>query len=67
MWNRNRQPLAVVSRIREMAKETYDLKTAILKSAEERMRPVLMTSLAVAIGLLPAAVSTGMGLSRNSL
>jgi len=34
---------------------------AILKSAEVRMRPVLMTSLAAAIGLIPAAVATGIG------
>lgn len=32
-----------------------------MKSAEARMRPVLMTSLAAAIGLLPAAVATGIG------
>ena len=30
-------------------------------SAEVRLRPVLMTSLAAAIGLLPAAVATGIG------
>ena len=53
--------LILVSRIRDLVKETYDLKRAILKSAEERMRPVLMTSLAAAIGLLPAAISTGIG------
>ncbi|MFM8551638.1 MAG: efflux RND transporter permease subunit, partial [Nitrospiraceae bacterium] len=29
--------------------------------AEVRMRPVLMTTLAAAIGLLPAAVATGIG------
>jgi hypothetical protein len=39
----------------------HDLRTAILKGAESRMRPVLMTTLAAAIGLLPAAVATGIG------
>ena len=32
-----------------------------MKSAEVRMRPVLMTSLAAAIGLLPAAIASGIG------
>ncbi len=52
--------LILVSRIRELLREGYDLRTAILKSAEVRMRPVLMTSLAAAIGLIPAAVATGI-------
>ena len=30
-------------------------------AAEQRMRPMLMTSLAACIGLLPAALSTGIG------
>jgi cobalt-zinc-cadmium resistance protein CzcA len=53
--------LILVSRIRDLVGEGNDVRTAILKSAEVRMRPVLMTSLAAAIGLLPAAVSTGIG------
>ena len=53
--------LILVSRIRDLIGEGHDVRTAILQSAEVRMRPVLMTSLAAAIGLLPAAVATGMG------
>ena len=53
--------LILVSRIRDLVRETHDLRTAIMKSVEERMRPVMMTSLAAAIGLLPAAVATGIG------
>ncbi|HEY6085033.1 MAG TPA: efflux RND transporter permease subunit, partial [Nitrospira sp.] len=53
--------LILVSRIRELLEEGMDMRTAILKSAEVRMRPVLMTSLAAAIGLIPAAVATGIG------
>ena len=30
-------------------------------AAEQRMRPLLMTSLAACIGLLPSALSTGIG------
>jgi heavy metal efflux system protein len=34
---------------------------AMLHAAEQRMRPMLMTALSACIGLLPAAVSTGIG------
>lgn len=53
--------LILIVRIREFLEEGHDLETSILKSAEVRMRPVLMTTLAAAIGLLPAAVATGIG------
>lgn len=53
--------LILVSRIRDLLLEGQDIRTAILKSAEVRMRPVLMTSLAAAIGLIPAAIATGIG------
>jgi cobalt-zinc-cadmium resistance protein CzcA len=53
--------LIFVTRIRDLVGEGHDVRTAIMKSAEARMRPVLMTSLAAAIGLLPAAVATGIG------
>jgi cobalt-zinc-cadmium resistance protein CzcA len=53
--------LILIVRIRDLEHEGHNLQEAILKSAEVRMRPVLMTSLAAAIGLLPAAVATGIG------
>lgn len=53
--------LILIVRIRDLLEEGYDLRSAILRSAEARMRPVLMTTLAAAIGLLPAAVATGIG------
>ena len=53
--------LILVSRIRDLINEGNDLRAAIIKGAEVRMRPVLMTSLAAAIGLLPAAIATGIG------
>jgi cobalt-zinc-cadmium resistance protein CzcA len=34
---------------------------AMLHAAEQRMRPMLMTALSACIGLLPAAVSSGIG------
>ncbi|MGA8650900.1 MAG: efflux RND transporter permease subunit, partial [Xanthobacteraceae bacterium] len=34
---------------------------AMFHAAEQRMRPMLMTALSACIGLLPAAVSSGIG------
>jgi len=34
---------------------------AMYLAAEQRMRPMLMTALSACIGLLPAAISTGIG------
>jgi cobalt-zinc-cadmium resistance protein CzcA len=34
---------------------------AMFQAAEQRMRPMLMTALSACIGLLPAAISTGIG------
>jgi len=53
--------LILVVRIRDLLMEGLDLQTAVLTAAEVRMRPVLMTTLAAAIGLLPAAVASGIG------
>jgi cobalt-zinc-cadmium resistance protein CzcA len=38
-----------------------DREEAMFHAAEQRMRPMLMTALSACIGLLPAAVSTGLG------
>jgi Cu/Ag efflux pump CusA len=35
--------------------------TAIIRAAETRMRQILMTGLSACIGLVPAAISTGIG------
>jgi cobalt-zinc-cadmium resistance protein CzcA len=53
--------LILVVRIQDLVEEGLSVEDAILTSAEARMRPVLMTTLAAAIGLLPAAVATGIG------
>lgn len=48
--------------IRSMKVATeHGLVLAIRKGVESRVRPVLMTALMAAIGLLPAAISTGIG------
>lgn len=37
------------------------MQAALIRGVEERTRPVVMTALMAAIGLLPAAISTGIG------
>ena len=38
-----------------------DLRTALLKAGPRRLRPILMTSAAMALGMLPTALGKGMG------
>ena len=51
----------LISRINELRQEGVPLDDAIRRSAESQMRPILMATLGAAIGLLPAAISTGIG------
>lgn len=53
--------LVDISRLHEYFDKGFDLRGAILKNAEVRMRPVMMTTLSAAIGLIPASVATGIG------
>ena len=45
----------------ELLREGSAVEQAIMSAAESQMRPILMATLGAAIGLLPAAVSTGIG------
>jgi len=38
-----------------------DVDTALLTAGPRRLRPILMTSIAMAIGMVPTAIGTGMG------
>lgn len=53
----------------EFAKELYDkghgLTEAVAEAARMRLRPILMTSLAFMLGVLPLAISTGAGASSR--
>jgi cobalt-zinc-cadmium resistance protein CzcA len=52
----------LVSRINQLrTQNAVPLVEAIRRGAELQLRPVLMAALAAAIGLLPAAVATGIG------
>jgi multidrug efflux pump subunit AcrB len=56
----------------EFAKENFergaDLRVAAIDAARQRLRPILMTSLAFGLGVLPLAISTGAGSgSQNAI
>jgi heavy metal efflux system protein len=51
----------LISRINELRQEGVPLHDALVRAAETQMRPILMATLGAALGLLPAAVATGIG------
>ena len=51
----------LVSRIRELRRSGLEMKPAIQEGAASRVRPMVMTALMAMLGLLPAAISTGVG------
>jgi cobalt-zinc-cadmium resistance protein CzcA len=51
----------LISVFNKNIKEKMELITAIKEGVKSRIRPVVMTALMAAIGLLPAALSTGIG------
>jgi len=51
----------LISEFHKQAKEVSDLTQAIIHAVKVRTRPVVMTALMAAIGLFPAAISTGIG------
>ncbi|MBX3235066.1 MAG: efflux RND transporter permease subunit [Nitrospiraceae bacterium] len=53
--------LLLISRIEELRVSGLGLREAVIKGAEMQMRPILMATLGAAIGLLPAALATGIG------
>lgn len=51
----------LISRIEEFRRVGLDLRQAVMSGADVQMRPILMATLAAAIGLLPASLATGIG------
>jgi heavy metal efflux system protein len=50
-----------ITYFRELLSRGMSFKEAIFHGTEQRMRPMLMTALSAGVGLLPAAVSQGIG------
>ena len=53
--------IIMVSNLNRMRKAGFDLHEAVMKGATERLRPVLMTATVATLGMLPAAIHTGVG------
>ena len=47
--------------MKERMTRTHNLRLAIDEAVSDRLRPILMVALMGSMGLLPAALSTGMG------
>jgi cobalt-zinc-cadmium resistance protein CzcA len=50
-----------ISYVNELRRESINLDEAIRRAAILRLRPIMMTALVAAFGLLPVAVATGVG------
>ncbi|MGD0192214.1 MAG: CusA/CzcA family heavy metal efflux RND transporter [Rhizomicrobium sp.] len=53
--------IIMVANLNRMRKSGLELHEAIMKGATERLRPVLMTASVATLGMLPAAIHTGVG------
>jgi cobalt-zinc-cadmium resistance protein CzcA len=51
----------MVANLNRMRQSGFELHEAIMKGATERLRPVLMTATVATLGMLPAAIHTGVG------
>jgi hydrophobic/amphiphilic exporter-1 (mainly G- bacteria), HAE1 family len=53
--------IILVDRINQLRRELPDLRTAVLHAAQDRLRPILMTTATTILALLPMAVGVGEG------
>jgi len=53
--------IIMVSSLNRARKSGLELHQAIMSGATERLRPVLMTAMVASLGMLPAAIHTGVG------
>ncbi|SPF32188.1 Cobalt-zinc-cadmium resistance protein [Syntrophobacter sp. SbD1] len=53
--------IIMIANIRRVREEGAALREAVLSGAVERFRPVLMTATVATVGMLPAALATGVG------
>ena len=53
--------IIILSYFNSLIDSGLDRSVAIIRAGETRLRPVMMTCVAAAVGLFPAAISTGIG------
>jgi len=51
----------MISNLNRIRKAGFELHEAIMRGATERLRPVLVTATVATLGMLPAALHTGVG------
>ncbi len=53
--------IIIISQYRQLIEIGLDRTAAVLRTGEQQMRPVLMTCIIAGVGLMPAALSSGIG------
>jgi heavy metal efflux system protein len=53
--------ILIINRYHQVAVSGVDTVEAMFRAVQQQMRPILMMALSACIGLLPAAISTGIG------
>jgi cobalt-zinc-cadmium resistance protein CzcA len=53
--------IIMISNLNRIRRAGFELHDAIMRGATERLRPVLMTATVATLGMLPAALHTGVG------
>ncbi|WP_315706163.1 MULTISPECIES: CusA/CzcA family heavy metal efflux RND transporter [unclassified Bradyrhizobium] len=53
--------IIILSQFNQLIDEGYDRVAAVIRTGELQLRPVLMTCVVAGVGLLPAALSSGIG------
>jgi HAE1 family hydrophobic/amphiphilic exporter-1 len=60
--------ILIVDFVNQLKEKGMPLRQAILTAGEERLRPILMTTIAMVIGMIPIATASGAGAEwKNSL
>ncbi|CAM4060100.1 efflux RND transporter permease subunit [Psychrobacter arenosus] len=60
--------ILIIEFAKEHQEEGYSLKEAVMLAARQRLRPIIMTSLAFGIGVVPLFIATGAGSgSQNAI
>ena len=51
--------ILIVDFTNKLKEDGYDVKEALVEAGKERLRPILMTTLAMIFGMLPIAIASG--------
>ena len=62
----NKNAILIVDYINQLRREGYDRSSAILKAAPIRLRPIMMTTAATILGMVPIAIGLGAGSELRS-